>query len=305
VGRPGAPRKIAALAAAALLAASPAVQAGEAAKSIEEITVLGRRPDADKILRDFVHDYAAPSPYMDQIARWRTAVCPTVVGLSPSFAAFVVRRIEEVAVLVKAGPKPRDKCRPNVRILFSKEPQTVLDYIRRKAPVLLGARYVAQQEELATFRHPIQAWYASQTADFDGQVIDPGATCDLFPGEPPIPGPCVSARGSLFGPGFRSEFAAVTIVVDAGKIAGVALGALSDYLAILALAQTQAFETCQTLPSIANLWSADCDASRKVNALSSSDIAYLRAIYQITPDLPGSVQEDAVAKWMKKNLGQK
>ena len=115
----------------------------------------------------------------------------------------------------------------------------------------------------------------------------------------------VSARGSLFGPGFRGEFAAVTIVADAGKIAGVALGALSDYPAILALAQTKSFEGCQNLPSIANLWAADCDPLRKVSALSTSDMAYLRAIYQIPPDMPRNIQEDSIAKWMKKNLERK
>src|SRR5581483_6725451 len=104
---------------------------------------------------------------------------------------------------------------------------------------------------------------------------------------------------------FRSEFAAVTILVDAGKIAGVQLGALSDYLAILTLSQTKSFDGCQNLPSIANLWAADCDPLRKVNALSESDMAYLRAVYQITADLPGNIQEDAIAKWMKKNLERK
>jgi hypothetical protein len=303
VGGSRASRKIA-IALLALVCALQRAPAAEPEKTVEEITVFAHPTDADKVLHDFVHTFAAPAPYVDQIARWRLAVCPATYGLTPSFNDFITKRVKDVAALVKAGPKPKANCRPNVRIIFTHDAQGVVDQIRHKAPALLGFHYAAQEQDLATVRDPIQAWYATATQDYNGFVAldDADATCDLIPGQPPLPGPCLSARGSLFGPGFRSEFAVVTIVVDDGKVVGSALGALSDYIAVVALSQTKAFTACRQLPSIGNLWAADCDPSLKVAALSVSDIAYLKAVYQMTPDMPHSIQEDAIAKWMKKDL---
>jgi hypothetical protein len=95
--------------------------------------------------------------------------------------------------------------------------------------------------------------------------------------------------------------ATATVVVDNSKIVGMPLGAVADYIAMLALSQTQAFETCQPLSSIVNLMTPGCDA--KPSELSESDTAYLKALYKVSPDIMGQGQMSGVAHQMETALG--
>ena len=72
--------------------------------------------------------------------------------------------------------------------------------------------------------------------------------------------------------GLINELNFVTIVADAGKIAGMHLGALADYFTMLALSQTDSFDACQELPSITTLMSPDCPGSGLTEALSAPQI---------------------------------
>jgi hypothetical protein len=64
---------------------------------------------------------------------------------------------------------------------------------------------------------------------------------------------------------------------------------------MLALAQTQALDACKELPSITNLMSPRCDASRMSNTITDNDIAYLRALYRMNPELTLDVQRGEIA----------
>ena len=66
-------------------------------------------------------------------------------------------------------------------------------------------------------------------------------------------------------------------------------GALADYAAMLALAQTQSFESCAPVASITSLVSPDCAA--KPDAITGADLAYLQALYRTGPArLPGAAE---------------
>jgi hypothetical protein len=192
-----------------------------------------------------------------------------------------------------------------------------LDNVRRNYPDLLGYHETAQQaQRIAIVSHVVQAWYATQTEDLNGMKnIDSAQKnrgVDLF--VPPsllcrtgcqvfIPG----AReeridGSRIGDRLRSELYHIIVTVDLRKISGYQVGPLADYITTLVFSPAQSFESCQELLSITNLISPSCDNSRKANAITQYDIAYLRAIYRM--DLSGSLQEQrsAIGYQMEKDL---
>jgi len=70
------------------------------------------------------------------------------------------------------------------------------------------------------------------------------------------------------------------IVVDTNIVTGKKLGTLADYFALLALSQTRDTARCKTVPSIANLLFADCDALLRADAITETDLAMLTALYQ-------------------------
>ncbi len=288
-------------------------------KDIEDLTVLGVR---DKLIRDFVRSYAAPTrTLIGQLARWRAGICPVTAGLSKEFNTFVTARIKDVAREVGAPVEPKEKCKVNLQVIFSPNPQAQMDAVRIKAAWMLGSHYKAEEKELATVTHTIQSWYATATNDYNGQTTlddigDISGKCEYelppaFCG-PNAAGPCkitasvcAAVRPGRTGSGFRSEFALVTIVVDMKKVADIEIGPVADYIAMAGLAQTKATDTCRGLPSISNLLTKDCPADRKANALTQTDIAYLRALYQMNAESAAGLQQIDLANWMRINLDGK
>jgi hypothetical protein len=81
------------------------------------------------------------------------------------------------------------------------------------------------------------------------------------------------------------------------------MGAVGDYIAMLALTQIASLDTCQSLPSIVNLLAAGC--ANKADALSGNDAAYLRGLYHMSAGMVLRGQEDGIAYEMAQSLGVK
>ena len=100
-----------------------------------------------------------------------------------------------------------------------------------------------------------------------------------------------------------SEFSRVTIIVDFAKVSTLGVQPVANYIAMLALSQTQSFETCQPFASITNLLTSGCDASLKQSTLSVNDVAYLKALYKMDPDTMLGIQQSSIAHEMETELG--
>jgi hypothetical protein len=276
--------------------------------STEHVTVTAPAAIPEALAHDFVKSFTGVSPASGKIARWRLGVCPVVAGLPPSGLKLVSARVRQVAAQAGA-PVGDQSCKPNTDIVFTLNPQVLLDGIRAKDRVLLGYHDAGQEKELATVRHPVQAWYTTQTADNHGTAtIDDklttrgGFTMDT-PGDRRLFFPEATVRqvtGSHLSDGLSSELYHAVIVIDLAKVKGLTVGALADYAAMLALAQTQSFETCAPLVSITNLVSPDCDAAVKTGAMSGSDLAYLQGLYSIDPRASLLHQKGEIADRMQK-----
>jgi hypothetical protein len=296
-------------------------QPAPAGRSVEQVIVTAPRilatPNAQA--HDFIRSFATPSTLLGELPRWRQPICPRTDGLSrDEYTSFVTQRVRAVAALAGARVAPTP-CKPNIEILFTDKPQAMLDGIRDSKPDLLGYK------PAASISHPIQAWYVTKTVDVEGHAIadeDPLGTfglsgsgssaASLAPGKTGsgfivmIPaeafgGVPVSTRmGSLLRPGLQSEFANVLVIADSSQTASHRLGAVADYVALLALSQSQRFETCEGVPSVANEMAAGCPDTVKPDAISASDIGFLRGVYAMDPGATLQVQEDQIAGEMLK-----
>jgi hypothetical protein len=235
---------------------------------IEEITVTGSR--FGRIVQNFIDMATMPSP-IGQVSRWKIAICPKTTGMRPAFTDFVSKHLRELGHEIGAPVNDNPNCSPNLQVIFTDHPQGMLDVIRTKLPELLGYHYAPQAKQLATVVNPIQAWYATGTRDRMGQLMV----------DDPYGFNTATVEGSLIRTGLRSEFMAVTVVVDLGAVENQEIGAISDHVAMLAFSQAKAFETCREVPSITNML-LDCPAEMKAVALTPYDRAYLKALYAIT-----------------------
>jgi hypothetical protein len=298
---------------ALLLLAAPSLVLAQAARPTESVTVTGTRDR--QVIDGFVHSFAAPTHLIGKIARWEEGICPITVGLRPAATKFITQRVKDIAAQVGAPVNKRATCEHNVAIVFTTAPQALMDNVRKKQPWFLGYYDSgAQLEKLAAVTRPIQAWYLTATKDYQNHVeVDSSVTvgpglhlqvpcpggpgfCDIF-----LPNAhAASVSSSRLGDGLHSTFYTVTIVVDPNKLVEYEIGSLADYIAMLALTQLNSLDTCQQLPSIVNMLATDC--ANKADTLTDNDLAYLRGLYKLSPNLTLRSQQDEIAYQMEQRL---
>jgi hypothetical protein len=271
--------------------------AAESSVPVPEVTVMAPRPpDPEQLAGDsvpkFIAAHGRPAKVTGQLARWRDAVCPSTSGLTPAFNSFVSARIAAVAAIVGAPHNYLDHCQANIRIVFTTEPQKLIDAVSKKNSVLLGYHYSRDAKKIATFSHPIQGWYVTATQNDDGHIgLDDAmpmqqqsadmtmmnaAKFALQSGTTPA-----GRLGARLATGLRSLIVHVLVVADTGKVTGYTIGSVSDYLAMLVLSQTQSSDTCGPLPSILDLMAANCEKRDRPEAVTAGDLAFLKALYSM------------------------
>ena len=166
-----------------------------------------------------------------------------------------------------------------------------------------------------TINHPIQAWYATGIEDLTGRVFkDVEMTLQLDTFNPFLnpprffvnsPTPVTKAEGLAGRNGLKSRLLSVFIVVDTRQTGSLQVASVANYIAMLALSRTEDYDDCQLMPSIANLLSPNCDDKLKPDAITASDIAYLRGVYKMDAGATLKIQQDQIAAEMQKALGGK
>jgi hypothetical protein len=276
--------------------------------SLPEVTVTSPRPPtpqelADEAVSNFITAHTTPSTVIHQLTRWRNGICPLTQGLSPAFNAFVSARIEAVATAVGAPYDVDLQCKYNVHILFTAEPQKVLDEVVKQDARLLGFHYSQQTKKLAIFSHPIQGWYITSTLNYRGvAAIDDPYPLPALPGILNAGSVPAGDPGSRLTNGRRSLIVHALIVVDVNKVTGMSIGSISDYLAVLVLSQAQSPDTCSQLPSIMDLMAAHCGDKEKPVQVTAGDIAFLRGLYSTDLEQPLSLERSDIQNNMMRQF---
>jgi hypothetical protein len=299
------------------LALVPSLAWAQAAQSpSESITVTaGKYPQS--LIRKFVDSHIAPTRMANKLARWKDPICPQVVGLPPRFAGFIRQHILDVAARVGAPANNQARCRPNMHVVFTTTPQELMNTVRRKYPDVMGYYdSSAQADRMADMTKLIQAWYATATVDLRGNVFpDTRRTGGLeicMPNPLPSPGlACIpmvlpnarpmNVTGSrLLGDGVSSTFTHVLVVANPDKLVTYEMGALGDYIGMLALSQQPKPNGCQPMPSILNLLEAQCP---QVRELTDGDLAYLTALYRMSAGDSLQQQRDQLVSAISRSVG--
>jgi hypothetical protein len=190
-------------------------------------------------------------------------------GLPPDFNAFVTSRIKEIAARVGA-PGP-DECEDvDVLVVFTSEPDRLMDDVRKHHEGLLGYHYVGETKSLAAFEAPMKSWHVTTTSipGSDFTMIDQA----YAPGPP-------AGTASRISPPLKSEFAFALVVVDSNLLEGQAIGPVADRIAMLILSSPAPRHGCSPLPSILDFLDAKCPSRGSMEALTTYDEAYLKALY--------------------------
>lgn len=271
--------------------------------------------DPDRV-RTFVQSLTTPTRTRSPMPRWHRPLCVGVVGMQPAQAQVLNDRIGEVAEAVRLqvqGPG----CRPNVLIHFSRDASTLARGIADQSNLVSAGNATGNSQGPDALREFVEApravrwWHISRTGTDgvsfgrSGQVSGEQERTRVqeFTGEPGASDPeqerqeqaseqmsngtRVREVSRLRG-GVMEMMEYVIIVIDANQTADTTVGALADYVAMVALARINPNAEHLAAPTILNLFNSE--AHQRPTELTSWDLAYLRGLYG-SADNPRSVRQ--------------
>ncbi|MBL8545516.1 MAG: hypothetical protein JNL81_03585 [Hyphomonadaceae bacterium] len=283
------------LGAALLACATPALaQTRETQRATDggDIVVTGRLdpPTLTTEIRRFVRGHARLSR-IDQIARWREPICVNVINLPEAYGSFIANRIAAVAREAGAPAQDRAGCTPNVSIVFTTEPQALINSIRAENPQMLGYHALGERDAVATMTRPIQAWHVTATSNGHVTALDE-----------PMRDPPSGMAGSRLTNRLSSVFVHALIVVNQSEVADAPIGPIADYLAMMALTDIRDERWgCGGLVTILELFSQECPSAPQ--ELTISDRAFLQGLYSMDEEAIASLQRGRIAGVLQDALG--
>lgn len=278
---------------AAAIQTAPVAPPQEPPTELGDVVVDGRSL-AERV-EDFVDAVAAP-PRRRGIARWRSRVCFGVVNLQEAQARGLIDRISAVADeygVRLAGPG----CQPNVVVIFADDGRAMAGALveadRRAFHLGVGGldRGKVALEQFRQSDAPVRWWHVSMPV-----VGATGVRAVRMPGDS---GPILVPGEGLVNQGrpITDMLNKVIVIVDAGKLDGVAGDQLADYLAMVSLAQVDPEGDTSAYDSILNIF----DAPAAPDRLMAWDRGYLEALYDSWPQrLEGSRQAAAVTRILER-----
>jgi len=212
-----------------------------------------------------------------QLATWRGKLCVSVANLPGHVAQYMIDRVSELAMEV--GVEPGEPgCTANVLIVATNDGAGVAGALvaEHRAAFRPGAAGTTQPlsalEDFRTSTRPVRWWHVSVPVD-----SETGAIATRLPGEE---APMINvSRASRLRSDIRDDLNKAIIVIDVNQLGGTTFDQLTDYVALVALAQIDARADTSGLPTILNLF----DDPQGSPGLSDWDRAYLHALYGAEP----------------------
>ena len=262
----------------------PAAQE-EAPAELGSIDVTGR------LLRDqvetFVRQVAAPPPGR-VLARWHDSLCIGVSNLEPHYAQFMIDRI--AALGLDLGLEPGEPgCRPNVMIIAATDANELARSLVEDDPIGFRPSVNATDlgsdalERFQSTDAPVRWWHVSLPVG-----VETGEVAVALKGEEIVgreggwePLMLRVRDASRVRVNTRDDLQRVFIIIDVSKVGRVGFGALSDYVALVSLAQFQMDGDTSSFSTVLNLFDEGADRSA---GLTQWDKDYLKSLYNAGRD---------------------
>jgi hypothetical protein len=257
--------------------ASPPAQGyvEKAAKPASEVTIQAKR-EREKIQHEvsqfasaaITHDWGHP------MLRWTTKICPLVAGLPREKGEFVLSRLSQDIRDARAplGPK---KCTANLLILVTPEPEQLLEKLHKKQPRIFS-RWLPGEAAIHHFvktERPVRVWYNWEYSEGD---LSPYGVLALSNEQ-------TGGYSAVRGTNSRLTYGALRsintgiVIVDLSRMRGINMGQLTDYIAMISLAEIDLDQRVANVPTVLQLFDESGDAPTE--GMSLWDKALLRALY--------------------------
>lgn len=258
-----------------LLAASLAVTTAAAQDQVtadDKVVVQGRA--AEDAVRAFVAEVGA-APRGQNLARWDRSVCVGAANMTPHYAQRLIDQVSRVALAIglEIG---EPGCRPNILILADTDGNALATRLVADSPQGFrpdrGSSNLGSEalRKFQTSSAPVRWWHVSQTVEVDT-------------GEPATGGATIQVRGaSRIRGNVRQDMTNVIVILDTSRIGSISFGSLSDYVAMVSLAQIDAEADMQSFPTVLNLFASE--TGDRIARMTQWDLDYLISLYATRGD---------------------
>jgi hypothetical protein len=241
--------------------------AGSSETELDTVVVQAQRQQEFKRqISTFVSAITMPSR-TDSLARWEQSICLYVAGAPLEHSKFVLQRLAQVAS--EAGlPVDPAGCSPNLLVVMTTDPKLLLQKWWRKDPRLFDTiRGVGGIKRTIRTDAPVRVFYNACSTPAPAKSFALRVELDCNSG----------TLGSRLTRGTVRAIYSVIVVVDLQQSNDLQIEPLTDYIAMVALAQIRSDPDPGTAPTILRLFDGT-NASRP-QGLSAWDRAFLKSLY--------------------------
>jgi hypothetical protein len=243
--------------------------------ALDPIVIQARR---DREIKKQITKFVSGSvvTYFDEsLERWNQPICPLVVGLPSKPAEFVRARVLQVARDSNA-PAGSENCNPNLIVVVTNDPDLLLEkWYKGLRGVFNSCSGLGPVKKFLQSSQPVRAFYNARFTSVGGRGV---GALELDGLNLPFPSECLSTGqlGTHLRRGSVQAMTSVIIVVDGRQTTKINMGQLSDYIAMIGLAQIRIKADTSIAPSILRLFEGP---DPQPEGLTPWDEALLHSLY--------------------------
>ena len=208
----------------------PSSNSGNSELDVVTVEAQKQRKLIEEQISKFVSSITLPGR-KESAGRWQPPICPLVAGLPRDKGEFILARLSQVARDSHAPLAP-EACKPNFLIVATTEPKRLLEMWWARSPGLFNrVRGIGGAKHFVNTDRPVRIWYNANAGCGDGAVTTVDVDGFTFPS-------CTNGgqRSKLYWAEV-TDIQSVIVVVDLGRINGLNVGQMADYIAMTGLAE--------------------------------------------------------------------
>lgn len=272
--------------AAGLALLMPAMAAAQDQDAGNEIVVEGERQAQEAAVRALAKEVTGHLKVGRPLPRFFEPMCLAVGGINPEFAGAFAQRITDNARRADV-PIAEGKCQPNALVVFAKDGRAQLEKVRKQHKWIFTGLGESRIKDILASRDPAFAWQLTEIRGVDGRRFD-------TEGGGGMPLNRQYQTGRLNQP-IRSDVVGAVVVFDSSAIGGISAVQLADYASIRLLAPTQEIDSVNE-EGMSTIMSLFLTPETAPDEMTEFDLAYLRGVYQLKPNSPGTAVYGAAAR---------
>lgn len=214
----------------------------------------------------------------DSLERWNFPICPLVAGLPSERGEFILARVSQIARDSHA-PLADEHCKPNFFVVVTDDPDLLVQkWIKHDRNLVNTCDGMGYVREFLHSRQPVRVFYNAKFRSVDGRDRDLSSLSLLGFNLQMYFSSCVASgvAGTRLSYGAVQELSSVIMVVDIRRTTNLNIGQLSDYIAMVGLAQIRPNADTGTAPTILSVFG---DTDPRPQGLSPWDQSFLHTLY--------------------------